>query len=76
VFKFLFNSKLPDPKSDINTERTHIPTDSNNDISDDEIISLVLQECKKGDYKMIIIPIDIWDLCESKSKTVLQKNSD
>lgn len=55
------SSKLPDTKSDINTERTHIPTDSNNDISDDEIISLVLQECKKCDYKMIIIPIDIWD---------------
>ena len=55
------SSKLPDTKSDINTERTHIPTDSNYDISDDEIISLVLQECKKGDYKMNIIPIDIWD---------------
>jgi hypothetical protein len=55
------NKKLPETKSDINTERTHNPTDSNNDISDDEIISLVLQECKKGDYKMIIVPIDIWD---------------
>jgi len=55
------SNKLPDTKSDINTERTRIPTDSNNDISDDEIISLVLQECKKGDYKMSIIPIDIWD---------------
>jgi hypothetical protein len=32
-----FSSKLPDKKSDINTERTHIPTDSNTDISDDEI---------------------------------------
>jgi hypothetical protein len=61
VYKRSLGSKLPDTKSDINTERTHIPTDSNNDISDDEIISLVLQERKKGDYKMIIIPIDIWD---------------
>ena len=56
-----FSSKLPDTKSDKNTERTYIPAASKDDISDDEIISLVLQECKKGDYKMIIIPIDIWD---------------
>jgi hypothetical protein len=47
-----FSNKLPDTKLDINTERTHIPIDSNNDISDDEIMSLVLQECKKGDYKI------------------------
>jgi hypothetical protein len=32
------NKKLPETKSDINTERTHNPTDSNNDISDDEIV--------------------------------------
>jgi hypothetical protein len=58
------NSKLPDTKSDINTERTHILTDSNNDISDDEIISLVLQECKKGDeiqpYISIYLPADVF----------------
>ena len=55
------SNKLPDTKSDISTESTHIPSDSNNDISDDDIISLVRRECKKGDYNMSIIPIDIWD---------------
>ncbi|VDI01224.1 Hypothetical predicted protein, partial [Mytilus galloprovincialis] len=31
------------------------------DMSEDEIIKLIRSECNKGNYEMIIVPIDLWD---------------
>ncbi|XP_052080427.1 uncharacterized protein LOC127718447 [Mytilus californianus] len=31
------------------------------DMSEDEIIKLVRSECNKGNYEMVIVPIDLWD---------------
>ncbi|VDI37628.1 Hypothetical predicted protein [Mytilus galloprovincialis] len=31
------------------------------DISEDEIIQLIRSECNKGNYEMVIVPIDLWD---------------
>ncbi|XP_071148974.1 uncharacterized protein [Mytilus edulis] len=31
------------------------------DISEEEIIQLIRSECNKGNYEMVIVPIDLWD---------------